>query len=383
MRKVMREATRCEWLLLAVLVGCVEARPDAPPSALAPNALHPQLTIGELESAATHSDYSEAGPVLLSDMRVVVADTRSMRIRLLDREGRVIRTAGRSGRGPGEFRSISWLGRLPNDSVIAFDFRLSQFSVFDSNAQFIRSFRLPSPESGRLSWPAPVAVTVHGQVILVGNGSLTPPERSGSRIDSTAIFILDPVAEVLRLVGRFATVVTYSPGTSNRFVTIVPFTSRGLFSVAPGGFAYGHGSRASVEFYSETGVLQREVKLDLAPGQPVTDRLVEAHLERRISESPRDWRESLRSAFRAMDLPDVTPMFDRLYVSSVGEIWIRRFHDGGESATTWQVFDGTGGLLRQFELPAAYVVLEVRGTRVVGRWRADSGVEMAGVFTVE
>ena len=68
-----------------------------------------------------------------------IADMSDKDIKLYDRNGDRVGTAGRAGEGPGEFMSLMSATFL-RDSIFAYDFSQDRLSVFDATGQFARSF---------------------------------------------------------------------------------------------------------------------------------------------------------------------------------------------------------------------------------------------------
>src|SRR5690625_4203127 len=81
----------------------------------------PLLEIGVLDGDPAEQFFRVAGTLRLSDGRVVVADGGSGEVRVFDAEGRHLATGGGQGDGPGEFRNLSRLYRLPGDTILAWD----------------------------------------------------------------------------------------------------------------------------------------------------------------------------------------------------------------------------------------------------------------------
>lgn len=73
--------------------------------------------------------------------RIYVADTYQQRVVVLAPDGQVLRTFGRRGSGPDEFRSLQSLQILPGDSVLVYDPTQGRTSVF-------------APDSGRAAYVA-------------------------------------------------------------------------------------------------------------------------------------------------------------------------------------------------------------------------------------
>lgn len=65
-----------------------------------------------------------------SDGSIYVGDWYQQKVTVLDPAGRVVRTVGRRGSGPGEFRSVRGVQVLPGDSLLVYDPNLARISVF-------------------------------------------------------------------------------------------------------------------------------------------------------------------------------------------------------------------------------------------------------------
>ena len=68
----------------------------------------------------------------MSDGRIVVANGSTNDLRIYSPAGKPLRRIGREGAGPGEFRDISRVFTIANDSLLVFDILLRRASVFDS-----------------------------------------------------------------------------------------------------------------------------------------------------------------------------------------------------------------------------------------------------------
>ena len=90
--------------------------------------------------------YGVRGAVRLSNGEYVVANGGYDELRWYDAAGRFVRQAGREGRGPGEFISLSWIGRQQGDTVITWDSRSRHVSVFTGDGAFVST--VPAPFRG-------------------------------------------------------------------------------------------------------------------------------------------------------------------------------------------------------------------------------------------
>src|SRR3970040_2044149 len=60
-----------------------------------------------------------AGGMRLADGGLLIADRAENSIRVLDATGKLVRSVGRTGDGPGEFQSMMWAGRCGPHSLLA------------------------------------------------------------------------------------------------------------------------------------------------------------------------------------------------------------------------------------------------------------------------
>jgi hypothetical protein len=74
-----------------------------------------------------------AGRLYLFNGRLVI-------IQVFGPDGKLLRSMGRKGKGPGEFETVRSFALGPGDSLYAFDSNLRRVSIFSPNGTFVRSF---------------------------------------------------------------------------------------------------------------------------------------------------------------------------------------------------------------------------------------------------
>lgn len=158
----VRAAHHATLLLSATLIAC--ATGDAgdviePP----PHAAREELRIGSVDDSATMLTYVRdlvVGP----ERRIYTLHPQESGIRVHDAEGRPIRTIGRAGEGPGEFRSPGNIGFL-GDTLWVYDGRTFRFTLFDADGALIesRGFPVDLGEPGR-NPPRPSGMLSDGTV---------------------------------------------------------------------------------------------------------------------------------------------------------------------------------------------------------------------------
>ena len=88
----------------------------------------PVVQIGSLEEEAEYQLHEVSDALRLSDGRIVVASEGTNDLRFYSSHGAFLRSVGGTGEGPGEFRGLVALERLPADSLLAYDQRLRRVS---------------------------------------------------------------------------------------------------------------------------------------------------------------------------------------------------------------------------------------------------------------
>ena len=102
----------------------------------------PTLEIGVVEGDDDYQLFRAVSAARLSDQTIIVANTGTAQLRFFDHDGRFLRSVGRWGNGPGEFRWLQGVQVAEGDTVVAFDGRLRR-SFFAPDGEFVRSDNIP------------------------------------------------------------------------------------------------------------------------------------------------------------------------------------------------------------------------------------------------
>lgn len=107
----------------------------------------PALTIGVVDGAPEEQLFRVADAALLSDGRILIANSGTSELRIFDRAGQYVRSLGGEGEGPGEFRRITVMDVAPGDSIFVWDQRSLRLSVLSLEEGFERSVQLSAPSA--------------------------------------------------------------------------------------------------------------------------------------------------------------------------------------------------------------------------------------------
>ena len=97
----------------------------------------PLAVIGANEDEPGHQLTEVVGAFRLNDGRIVVGDRGSGEVRIFDEDGRHLRSVGGQGKGPGEFRLLVAVDRMPGDTVVAGAWPLGLRVWWDSRGEYI------------------------------------------------------------------------------------------------------------------------------------------------------------------------------------------------------------------------------------------------------
>lgn len=123
--------------LLAVL-GCSNGQRTAPVVEEWEAGPDPVASIGIAEGEAAYELHRASDAIRMRDGRIIVANSGSSELRVFDSTGAYLRSIGREGGGPGEFRGAIRLFPHAGDSLVVYDSGNGRFSVLDSDGRYAR-----------------------------------------------------------------------------------------------------------------------------------------------------------------------------------------------------------------------------------------------------
>lgn len=332
------------------------------------------LSIGEKEARGTSPFvFGEIiGAVRLSDGRIAVADAHAKQVRYFAGDGRFLRSTGRNGGGPGEFRSISWIGECGGDSVFVYDYSLARMSVLNPSGEFARAFVPQTSVTGR--GPSGIACSDGGFLAVATRSNDAVRRKVGPHRLTAPIAVISRTGHLEKDLGRFPGPDRYRhPGSDGplplgKDVSVAVHGNKVFIGTADtysiGVFASNGRQRALIR---KAGVRQRITAAD-------RNRYIQQDLDQLEDVNQ---RREMASWYRGLSFPEFFPAYSVLLTDPDGNLWVQDYLRPGEDRTKWSVFDGTGRYLGTLSLPERFTALHVGSDFVLGRW-----VDSLGVATV-
>jgi hypothetical protein len=341
----------------------------------------PLLDIGVLEGDSSYQLYQVIGSRRLSDGRIVVANAGSSELRFYDANGQHLLSTGREGGGPGEFGSMMMLASMTGDSLLVYDWRNQRLSIFDAGGTLARTAQLQflTELGGFPMIVAPLDDTSLFVGVRTGFGS--GEMRSGLSRDNMVFVRCDPD-------GSLADTLAVLPGGERNtlfdanmvLVGDRPFGRYPAHAASADGFYYGSSDCYEIQYYSETGKLQRSVRRPI-PNLEVTDTDIESYKRERLENAQDDAQRQIIERLLAGDpFPQSFPAYGSVLVDAEGNLWVAVYRRPGDDQPRWTVFDPSGQMLGTVSVPERFTVHQIGSDFVLGRWQDELDVEHVQLY---
>jgi hypothetical protein len=308
--------------------------------------------------------------------RVWVADAQLLNLRVYDSKGVHLRTVGKKGGGPGEFRWISGMDRRPDGELLVLDSGNSRFAVFDTTGKAVAT----QPRSTNVSTtPWPGRIDSRGRlydVAMIRRGSSAGTDalvRFDTAFQPVDTFPLPEFEEQYFEISRRQ--------GNNRDVSRVnvPFAPSQVWSVDPQGYVWiAVTDRYRLERRSFDGRVDRVIEREHTP-VPVTD------ADRRCALG--FYGDFIKKGGKIDEsrIPDTMPALASFFFDDMGRLWVMPRANAGDNPVL-DVFEPTGEYLGRVHATERLIVgpgPAVRGDRMAAVTIDDDGVQSVVVFRIE
>jgi hypothetical protein len=341
----------------------------------------PALEIGVAEGDSVYQMDRVRTALRLGDGRIVVANAGSQQIRWYDARGRHMASAGREGGGPGEFRGLNTLRRLPGDSVLAYDLMAFRLSWFDPGGRFVRSMPLQPVDQVPPRFVdrfADGSLLLSSSVRTMGNST-----QSGIRRD-TLLWLRAgadgvPVDSLPVTAGAESSFQFMMEGGQIQSMNILNLPFMRNVHTAASGNRYWQGTTDAYEIVLRRadGTPERIVRRGMEP-MPVRGAWLDSLRRVQVAEHGPEAGKSLDQ----VQIPERLPAFERLLVDDGGNLWVQRTPMPGIVPPEWDVFDAEGQMLGTVTMPAGFRATHIGADFVLGVWTDEDGVEYVRTYAL-
>lgn len=336
----------------------------------------PFVTIGAVEGEAAYLLDAVRGIVVLSDGRIVVANSGDRTLRWYDQQGRFQFQRGGQGEGPGEFSYLGDISGIGRDSIVAVNWAARRFTTFGPQGGLgqtgvIKGLAAPPGRMDRLpdgSWIVSAAqgfsTSQLGPNPEVGVHRLASPvlhmSSDGSRVDTLGTF---PASEIEVM--------------ESRSVALAPLGRRLSYAVSGDRVLVGTAERFEIDVYSPGGDLLSSfrvpmARLELTPGLA---ELYRDALRSRYADAGQAERAEAEREIAARPLPALLPAYASFLVDDDRNVWVRGYRVVSTLPQRYVVLDAAGAFRTVVDLPADLRVFAIADRQLWARRTDDLGVE--------
>ncbi|HEU4827720.1 MAG TPA: hypothetical protein VFT04_00860 [Gemmatimonadales bacterium] len=311
---------------------------------------------------------------------IAAADGRAQIIRVFAPDGRLVRSVGRQGSGPGEFQALAWLGAHA-DSLLAFDLLTRRVTLFGTGRPRITQLQAQGP-----ALTAPLGRFGDGTLLVVSGGAMFPfaGGEGDARRDSAQLLRFGADGVVRDTLVRIAWGETFGVAIGSgegRFLAPMPrpFGRRTSVVLAGEEVVIGEADRYEVKVVDASGKLLRRIRRPHDP-VPVTPEAIAAYKATiRLPTGSRGLQaridSALMSALDSAPFPATLPAYERVLVDEGGNIWVLEYAVRLDQPRRWSVFTREGQWLGDVLTPPGLRVKDIGEDWILGVWRDAEGAE--------
>lgn len=330
--------------------------------------------------------YLIRGLVELPNGNVAVANGGSNEILWFGPGGDFIRSSGRSGDGPGEFRGLTGLTHAPSDSILAYDSSLRRFQVFDSAGRYTRGFALDDSER-LVSSPEILTISATGRMVI-RDLRLNAPEASvpGPVRLKYDILLFDRAGFMLDSITSPSAWEAFNPEPVNgvRVSTLaVPFGFNTLLAGTAEHLVLYDTETNRIKLLSLEGRVERILRPPVADPIDVSPADKEAYLDRALANVPPAAKATFTDIYTQIPVPTTKPRIRWLKAARSGALWIVAWPAADVSPSDALIFDRDWTLSARLRLPPGFEPFVVFSNRVIGVLTTSSGVEQVHEYRVK
>ncbi len=300
----------------------------------------------------------------LSSGLIAVVDRSVHAVLFIDSKGALLGQSGRSGDGPGEFRSVAGIGQCAPDTLFVWDRMNDRMSLLDATGALLRSYRLPgNPVDRFCAGSAQYLVWTS----LSTNGS---PTADSPPIRGTALLV-SPNGDSVGGLGDV------------QAGQIWPLGAVTQFAVADAGIYMGTADTAVVSLYGRSGQKLRSVDVGDAR-RTTTAAEYDAALTSLINTVPGTAEQiaSMREFMvKRFSMPKYLPAYRAIFTNGNGALFVVT-SPLGDGITELHAFDQRGANIGEVRIPDDLEVFEIGTDYLLGMLADAEGEQRLVVYSL-
>ena len=364
----------------------------------------PVLDIGTVTGASEYMFTDVVAAVRLSNGDIVVAERAASELRSYDAAGNFQWRAGRSGEGPGEFRSLDFVGTAAGDSLVTYDGALLRAQLFDPQGRLARSYRVAISEGEGANGAAVAdkAVGVADGLLIVRlaeYGDEVPNGVVRWPLERLATLDLEDGAgrSLIVLPGNETSARVREDGGWS--LSTYVFARGPEFGAGGGRLAVIDTEAWSVRLISlRDGATTAVFRRDVAPRE-ATATLFDLHLDGIVEiafadpdQVAAERVEGLRRMWRGFPRAPRLPVLRSIHVDGTGHLWLQPYYVAGAEPPPFEIHAPDGTWLGSVSLPPglhrAFIqyqapYMEIGEDYVLGVWTDDLDVQYVRMYRMD
>ena len=314
------------------------------------------------------------GAVRLSDGTVVVGDNGSQSIKWFNPSGALVRSVGRQGDGPGEYRLVKLIGTCGSDSLFVFDGANRRLSILSLEGRLLGT-RALSTDATELRSPSEIRCSGTRQFGLLG--------QPRSPIPTNDVPFRSGVLVRIQTIDGSRTVDAGTTASSerHRFGSSAgprPLGKRSVLAVSAAWLYVGTGDSAAIEVL-DLGGRRRPIQLPFERRR-ISRADINRFVDGLVRANPRVPEATVRSLYSGLEYPSFFPAHGELLVDSDNNLWVEEYRSPGQSRSRWVIYDTGHRLLGEIQMPPRFRLLEVGRDYVLGTWTNSDDVKHVQMY---
>jgi hypothetical protein len=320
----------------------------------------------------------------LSDGRFVVADGIELRISVYDSAGRLQSMFGRSGSGPGEYRSIGGIWSIGHDTIGVWDGHLQRITHVLTHGEVVRT-HTPRYDVQR---PPAAAGTLDAFLGAFPDGRLALAWLAASRgapdallPDQMVIGLFEADGSFQKVLGRVEGMIRiHKPGVGGGPIPFSPFP---WAAVVQRRLVFTSGVTGDIAVFDVDAASEAPVATVRSPSRELALRDAWRELDKVLDGAdPGPLLALARSMDRSVGR---VPQIARMFADEQGHLWVKPYEPRGDAMPVrrgryaaggrWTIIDMTGRVVGHITFPPGIAPVAADGSYLLGIARDSLDVE--------